>query len=434
MTLERHIPWVAGVIAFVGIATLPMRWVPIISAGGLVLEVPNAVSAVFALILPFAILISRRMWRIHLLFGLLVLWSLLYFLSMTVHNTPLGIPIMRQEVMQTAFGWTLALAIAHSNIPLSRIGFWGLICLGGLVYVSSLMVGVDIISEVLNYIFTGDRNRFLYRALRPIFNAFVGGSSDVTYVASLMNDLAMSIVMLVILVFLADGREPGKSRAPVNLFALGCMAFAFLLFSTSAIIVILLVAMVFGYRLLGRASDFQKVAIPLLALMAAIVVAGPLDDFIGSNLAEDGNSRGARLGQYAEAMDRISENMLTGDGYFEHDGFPVHNWPLFSWSTAGYVPFLIVIGVYLMSFYGAAKGITFLKRGDGLYLLPLFMILLVRTAFGGGGGVPSGSAIVAMAVIAGILERRRRELRQREEPRYLVRIPDRPALGGPVPG
>jgi hypothetical protein len=349
-----------------------------------------------------------------------------------VHNTPMGMPILRQEVMQAAFGWTLALAIAHSNIPISRIGFWGLICLVGVVYVSSLRVGVDIISEALNYMLTGDRNRFLYRALRPIFNAFVGGNSDVNYVASLMNDLAMAIVTLVILVFLADGKEEGRSFGPVNLFALGCMGFGFLLFSTSANIVILLVAMVFGYKLLARASDFQKLAIPLVLLMAAIVLSGPLDDFIGSNLAEDGNSRGARLGQYAEAMDRISVNMFTGDGYFEHDGFPVHNWLLFTWSTTGYAAFLVVIGVYVMVFHSAITSVTFLK-GNSLFLLPMATILLVRTAFGGGGGIPSGASIVAIAVIAGLLERRRRELRQREGALYVVRAADS-ARGAPVPG
>ena len=164
---------IAGMLSLVGIVTMPLNWVPLLISGDVVLEIPNVVSALFAAILPFAILVSKRMWRINLLFGLLLLWSLLYLFSMILHDTPDGIPILRQQAMQALFGWTLALSVAHSNLRISQIGAWALISLGAMLLICAALAGVNLFTETLHYALTGDRLRFIYWTMRPIFNVFV---------------------------------------------------------------------------------------------------------------------------------------------------------------------------------------------------------------------------------------------------------------------
>lgn len=406
--LER----LTGILAFIGIVTVPLDWVPVISSGGTVLEVPNMVSLIFAMILPFAVIMSKRMWRINFIFGLMLLWTLLFVLAMILHKTPEGLSTAQQQVMQCLFGWTLALSIAHSNVRVSQIGFWALISLGSLLLISSLIVHVNLFDEALQFLLTGNRDRFTYKALRPAFNAFVSNSSNADYVASMINNVANGIALFAALVFFPDSKEPRSLFAPEKLLAFAFIGFAFIVFSTSATLVILVFMTVLGLHLMRHSSMLVRSTLPLLGLAALIIVAGPVLRFSEENLADDAKSRGGRVGQYEVALDRISESVVSGTGYFHVNGLPVHNWPLFSWSTAGYLPFLIVISVYIgLALWGfqAVK----LLRNSSIVIIPLMAQFYIRTSVGGGGGIPVGSGMVAIAVIMGLLERYHRVERQK---------------------
>lgn len=424
-----------GILAFIGIVTVPLDWVPVISSGGTVLEVPNMVSLLFAMILPFVLLMSKRMWRINLIFGLMLLWTLVFVLAMILHQTPEGLPAARQQVMQCLFGWTLALSIAHSNIRVSRIGFWALVSLGSILLISSVIVGVSLFDETLHFMLTLDRDRFAYKALRPTFNAFVSNNSDADYVASMINNVANGIALFAALVFFPDRKEPRGLFAPEKLFAFAFIGFAFIMFSSSATLVILTFLTILGLHLMTHSSMLVRSTLPLLGLAAMIAVTGPVLHFVEGNLESDAKSRGGRVGQYEVAIDRISESVVSGTGYFQVDGLPVHNWALFSWSAAGYLPFLIVISVYVglaLSGFQALK----LLRNSSIVIIPLMAQFYIRTSVGGGGGVPAGCAVVAIAVIMGLLERYHRVERQKSampesDPRPVQAIGwdrDRPAM------
>lgn len=422
MTYSERIQNLAGMISVIGVVSMPLSWVPIIAAGGIVLEVPNVVSVLFLLLLPLAILNSRRMWRINLLFGLMFIWSMLYMGSMLMHHTAVGVGLLRLQVMQAAFGWTLALAIAHSNIRASRLGLWGLIAILLALVVSSSMSHVNLGEAFTDYLVTGNRDRFIYHGMRTIFNAFTFRLSDFDYVASQVNNLANAAVLYAAMVFMSDG---GKGTSlPAKAFALLFIAAAFVMFSTSANLVIFVILLCLAYRAMTRSPALFRISFPLILLALLIVAYEPLMAFLESNLAEDTKSRGARLGQYHYAFGVISDHLWSGIGYFEFGGFSIHNWALFSWSTTGYFAFITVILIYLLLFTSGAKYIL-LVRDNTHVIIPLMAMMLVRTSVGGGGGIPSGSAIAATAVVVGLLERHLRLARQS--------APDPAPDHGPVP-
>jgi hypothetical protein len=409
VTVFPSIQRIAALLVVVGLVSVPLSWVPVIAKGGIVLEIPNMIGIFFLLILPFAIFVSRRMWRIHLLFGLMFVWTIFYMGAMILNETPRGLDMVRLQVTQAAFGWTLALAIAHSSIRLSRIAFWAIIVLVGMLHLSAFLTHINLAGEFLNYLITGNRTQFVFRGMRVIFNAFTSNLADVDYVASQINNLANTLVLFCALVFLDDGKDTKVFSLLSKAVGVAFLGVAFVLFSTSAIMVILVICACLAYRAMTRSHIIVGAMLPFVLVSLLIVVHEPLFDFFASNLAEDTQSRGARLGQYEYAASVISDNLLSGVGYFEFGGYSIHNWPLFSWSTAGYLTFLVTLAVYLV-FLLASAGYLRWDRNNAHVILPLVTIMLIRTLVGGGGGIPAGSAIAAMSIVLGLLERYRRNV------------------------
>ncbi|WP_424934312.1 hypothetical protein [Amaricoccus macauensis] len=427
MIPAHQISRLATIICIVGFVAMPLSWVPIISTGGMVLEVPNVVSVLFLAILPLAVLNSRRMWRINLTFGLMFLWSLVYASAIIVHHTPQGFAYLWLQVMQAAFGWTLALAIAHSDIRLSRAALWGIGSIALALLASSLLTNVNLIAVFTDYLISGNRTRFIYQGMRTVFNAFTFQLSDFGYVASQINALANTVALYAIMVFMNDG-ENGTSPV-LKAVALFCLAVAFVLFSASANLVIVFFLICLGLRATTRAPQFVRAIFPLLVVALMILAFGPVTEFLGGNLDADTDSRGARLGQYNYAFGVISENLWGGIGYSEFGGFTVHNWALFSWAAAGYAAFMIVCLIYLVLMLSTVQYAAVIRKSTDV-ILAVLLLMVIRTAVGGGGGIPTGSAIVASAVIVGLMERHLRMARQPSpEPE-----PDHDPVAVPAPG
>lgn len=422
---RRNIGRFANLLTMTGFIAMPLAWIPLLVIGPTVLEIPNAASIAFLLILPFAIMVSRRMTHIHLIFGLLVLWSVLFFGAMHLHGTLDGLKVQQKQIMETAFGWTLAISIAHSDIRLHRVGFWALVSVLVALEFSALMMHVDLIYGILQYLTTGNRSAMLYGAMRPSFNAFVKTDSDVSYVASQINAFANYIILFSLLTFMQDtdtNRGPSLVAKAAGVFGL---LFGIVLFSSSGVLVILAFGSAFFLRILRSAPPATRILVPLACISVVIILSGPLIDFLSVNVGDDDGSRNSRLHQYAYALNAISSHALFGIGFFLIDDNPVHNWTLFSWSVAGLFPFLVVIGVYLLV---AAYGIRAARYVGESWpvILGLGVMVFVRTSVGGGGGIPAGPAIGALAAILGILERHRRLAR--EGLRHPPGVPPAPSM------
>lgn len=401
----------AAALTVVGIVAMPLQWIPLAPFGpGKELEIPNAVALGFALVLPFAIFLSRRMWRIHLLFGLLVLWSLVYWSSMVLHDTPDGMGILGQQFMQAIYGWTLALCIAHSDIKISHVAVFGLFCVAVLLHISAATAGINLLDAFLEYIKSGDRIKFIYFGLSPSFNAFVS-NSDVDYAASMLNTIANCMSAFIIISFIKEKDQKYKPIIKIkNIISLSFVPFLFLMFSMSANIVIFSLIIIILYKVITNSSTFVRIALPFALLAVFTFAYGPLSEITEANLEEDTASRGARLEQYATASEMISNNVLSGVGFFRIGKHPVHNWPLFSWATSGYILFIITILFYIIIFI---SGKSFMRhsRGQEIAIIPLWVLIFIRTSVGGAGSIPFGSAIIAISVLLGLLERYHREAR-----------------------
>jgi hypothetical protein len=422
---------IAGWLALTGFIAMPLSWIPLFIIGPTVLEIPNAVSIAFLLLLPFAILVSKRMIHIHLVFGLLLLWSLLYFAAQQLHGTLNdGRQVLQQQFMEAAFGWMLALTIAHSNLRLHQIGLWALVSLLGFIELSALLVRVDLFTGLIDYLITQNRGAMLYGVMRPSFNAFVQTSTDLSYVGAVINSLASSLVLLSLLIFMREGEaDKGSSLLAKGISIFG-LIFASILFSSSAMLVILAFACAYLLEIMRRGGPTARVLVPVTGIAVVILLAIPAGTFIMENIAEDTASRSSRLDQYIYALNAISSHAMLGIGFFLIDNNPVHNWPLFSWSTSGLFAFLTVISVYLLLTLSGLRAARYLRKGAPV-IFGLWAIVIVRTSFGGGGGVPTGAAIGAMAALLGLLERHRRFARAARRPSPPEGYPS--SLEGPAP-
>lgn len=407
---STHLP---TALALLGFAALPLTWIPVFEGFGLLIEVSNAAALVAMLVLPFALARWRGTASLHAAFGMMLLWSWFFAFSMAANGTTNGFPILYQQIPQVLFGWTLALAIANSDISPRKIGMAVTLSTLLVFQISTIVAGIDFWGAVVSYISGGPRDALVYGTIRPAFNAFTS-STDVNYVASQINGLANALVLGVVLTTLSTEKNSGTrgrwaDRAAL-LSAAVALVLVLILFSTSASLAIALFAIALLARVVHSAPAIWRLFVPLVVLFALMFAYGPMSGYVKSNLIDDVDSRSARTSQYAESARIINDHLFNGVGYFEVDGHPVHNWLLFSWSTSGAVAAFIVLVIYGTVF------VTFLKlisssRLNWAAVIGLLSIFVIRTNVGGAGGIPSGAAIGAMAGLLGLAARGRREHR-----------------------
>jgi hypothetical protein len=301
------------------------------------------------------------------------------------------------QAIRSAAYVLMALALAQLPQPdMRRIITLSTAAFFGLIFVSSLLAGVGLISAIIDYLLTFNRASFIYQNIRPMLNGF--SAADADYLASVMNTMASALAVLFIIAI--------THRAYVSAAATGI--FVLILFSTSSLIPVILTLLLLGFRWI-RASDF-KIG-PIIVVVAAIALIPLIIDqasaYLALNISEDGASRSARLNQYSAALEFINTSPMWGVGYVEINGQPIHNSTLFLWVSGGVVPAILMACVYGIVIWKLISSAILAMNGDIRWVCVsgLLSLFLIRVSFGGGGGLPEATAMAAVAVALGLEKR-----------------------------
>ena len=422
LDMEAGSPWLrwlwAG-LTYAGLGLTTLTWVPVLSGGGTDLELSNMVQLIFILILPFALVFSRRATPVTILFGLFVAWSLVMLLALSLHGNTGGTGVVRQQLAQALFGWSLALCIANSDVQVGRVGLVSLIVFLSALELSAISAGNSIVLGALDFVLTLNRDYFVYWVLRPALNAFTNQVDDPVFLASEINNVANAMVFLVCLIFFHDPDEDPGQRRPLAWVMAGLgLILGFVIFSTSAVLVIAVFLLSLLFRMTAKLSPSVRLLAILLILGVILAAYQPLSTFMALNLADDEASREARVEQFAYAVEAIDSRLLTGVGFSETGGHVIHNWALFSWATAGLVAFLIVIAAYIVLGTVSVRLMRVVPRSAPA-ILAVSTLFMIRTSVGGAGGIPSGASVLACAVLTGLLIRHgRADLQSRRALRH----------------
>ena len=396
--------WLWGGLTYAGLGLTTLTWVPVLSGGGTDLELSNMVQLIFILALPFALVFSRRATPVTILFGLFVAWAVILLFALSLHGNQGGTGVVRQQLAQALFGWSLALCIANSDVRIGRAALVSLIIFLAALELSAIRAGNSIVLGALDFVRTLNRDYFVYWVLRPALNAFTTQVDDPVFLASEINNVANAMVFLVCLTFFQGPDEEPRRRVLAWIVAGLGLILAFVIFSTSAALVIAVFLLASLFMVTARLSPSVRVLAFLLSLGLILAVSQPLTTFLSLNLADDEASREARVEQFAYAVEAINERLLTGVGFSEAGGHVIHNWALFSWATAGILAFLLVLAVYLVLAYVTVRLMKAVPRSAPA-ILALSTLIVIRTSVGGAGGIPSGASVLACAVLTGLLIR-----------------------------
>jgi hypothetical protein len=402
-----------GSLTYAGLSLPTLTWVPVLSRGGTDLELSNMVQLIFIVVLPFAFVFSRRALPITLLFGLFISWSLIVLLALSLHGDSGGSGIVQQQLAQALFGWSLALCIANSDVRVDRAALVSLVVFLFALESSAIRAGGSIVLGSLDFVQTLNREYFVYWVLRPALNAFTTQEADPVFLASEINNVANAIVLLACVIFLRSPiAEPGGRRPLAWIVAGLALTLAFVIFSTSAVLIIAVFLLSSLLRSTAKLSPPVRLLAVLMALGLLLAAYQPLRTFLVLNLEEDVSSREARVEQYEYAIGAINSRPFTGVGFSEAGGHVIHNWALFSWTTAGILAFLIVVAAYFVLVSVAILLMRAVPRSIPAILAVTFLFL-IRTSVGGAGGIPSGSSVLACSLLTGLLVRHSQALRPR---------------------
>lgn len=425
--------WYWGALTYVGLSFSTLSWVPTFSGGGTDLELSNMVQLIFILILPGLFVFSRRATPVTLLFSLLIAWDLVMLLALTLHGSGGGTGVVQQQLAATLFGWSLALCIANSEARIGRVAMVALVVYIAALEFSAIRAESSVFLGAFDFLRTLNRDEFIYRVMRPILNVFTSADEDLVFLASEVNNLANTMVLLACTIFFRGPGEEARTEGLIGgLVAAVGLILAFIIFSTSGVVV----AAVFLLALLLKAAS--RLSLPmrilLILLTAALILAliQPISTFVAVNLADDQASRGARVEQYEYAVGAINSSILFGVGFSKAGGNVIHNWALFSWTTAGIVAFFLVLAAYLWISCVAVLLARAVPRSFPS-ILAMLVLFIMRTSVGGAGGIPSGPSILAAALLTGLLVRYERRIPQpRQVP--LRRTPDISMVGRTLSG
>ena len=417
---------VTQVLVFIALATAGAVWIPLIRVGETVLELAN-VGDLLLIACACCFVLARRLLNAPLLLNLIAL--LLFLLAA-------GFLLRGERGLGPVILSTPALLAAYALVNLEPLSArqleaptaFALAAFFGLFVISSIAAGTNLPDAVLRYVATLDRNAFVYSDLRPVWNAYASGE-ELEYLASVINGVSAAFTLF----FLLSATLATNGSRLMLLCAVISLGWVIVLFSASAILTCVLGISVLAARQIiqsGHRPTLSALWFPALAIVC-LPFAGYVILFLDSNVASDTASWSSRLAQYRGAFDTIDARPLLGSGTVTVDGHKIHNLPLFSWSAAGFPSFLVAIAIYVCVSCIVLDGIAgSFRRGpvvaEYLIMSVLPILLVVRTLVGGAGGVPSGAAMTAIAVVLLV----RRNLRRSGE-EFLL---DGWRSGGRAPG
>lgn len=424
VTRQQISRWPLNVGMFICFALMGIYWIRLLQIGGFSLEAYQVglLCIILATVLNATspMTITQVLVRVAPWFAAYLVFML--FLVPAVLGTNATGLVFKQALFITGFICVAALfAKAESPAPILRYGgLLGLAAYLAFTEYSAHIIGKSLLGAVSEFLSSGSFQALIYGFFRPVFNS-LDEASDPSFVASLTNSIAVSLLVLS-LCFRVGGK-----RDSIDLVGGGVMVmallFGLLLNARSVVLAaIACMAAAFAIRLmLTKGATFLEMlywcAAGLAAVAAVTVISlhkpTALDSILTAFQFED-NSAESRLEQYSWALQLIDERMLLGHGYVETEsGYPIHNLFLSSWAYTGIGGFIMVL-----VFYGGlvAAWLRFVwnllsRRGfwvldvrpEWVAVLPI--LPLFRVWISGAGGLPAYGEWIALAIFFGLLMR-----------------------------
>jgi hypothetical protein len=253
----------------------------------------------------------------------------------------------------------LCIAAFFSRLPepaklLRRAALCGIVLYLIFTEYSGRLIGKSLIGATIDFLGSGSFKGLIYGFFRPVFNSLESGPQP-TFVASLTNSIAASLVVLAICFRIGGNRRRVDVLGSVITVAI--VLLCLLLNARSAVLAALAsLAMAFVVRLaVARAVSLMEmlywcvIAVVLVGAAAVLISRGAsaVDSIITAFEFSD-NSAGVRLDQYGWALGLIENRLFLGHGYLETaDGLPIHNLFLSSWAYVGLVGFALILIFYV---------------------------------------------------------------------------------------
>lgn len=395
--------FLSQVLLFLALASVGVKWIPVITIMGIPLEVSN-IAQLMLIFLFFPILLKRNnyVFRSSILFNYLVSFSFIMALVIVYRSQSDAIGIVRLSLFSLLSSYVLVNIDPRALLNSKNIVPWALVSFVFLILISFHLADKSFLLSIYSYFITFDRHDFLYGSFRPALNAFSGAAEagKAVYLASIVNPISSVFALLYIL----SGALSFKHGWPMFISAIVSLLFTILLFSLSAVLICALASLVFIGRFLRHVefNSFKLVSF-FVVLAIVLVVSGPLISFGYSAIIDNEASNGHRIWQYSQSLRLLNELPFWGPGYVLIDGHQIHNLFFFSWISGGILMCLAVVGIYLMLFilmFEGIYGVLFKGSQKIEYLLmaTLPILFLVRCSVGGAGGLPVGSASIAVAL------------------------------------
>lgn len=339
------------------LASMCIQWVVLASMGQFSIKLPYAA---LGLVILFAVTGQRRIRASVLFVRHNWAWILPFIIYLLLLSAALfGSPGHNGGFRQLFYlGGCIAiagcLAAAHNIGAIFRIGA-GLAVLVFIVVVELMArnLGLSWLDAIREFLSSGNLHFVVFSFLRPVFNS-LEPTGEVTFVASQKNAIA---VCLLVAGLLFRGGFARSSIDIVGLFHMGVVLFLLLLLNTRSVIIVAGVSVIMAVGLREVIKPEHKLHIlsfkalaAVLAVIIAINVAEPtpVADLMSDRFAFDDASAAARVLQFETAIERIAQHPFAGSGFYEVEGYTVHNLFLSAWMNAGILAFLLVICFYIL--------------------------------------------------------------------------------------
>lgn len=342
----------------------------------------------------------------------------LVLLAATLYGSPAqNMPLRQMFYLLCAIAFAGSLAMARNIGMVVRVG--AALALGLFVITVEVLarrIGLSWIDAVVQFIGHGDRQFVAHQFLRGVFNA-VDPNSDTMISASRKNGIAVGVLTAALLFRAASVRA---SRDWLGTAVFGFALVLLFLLNTRSVMIVAGASILLATAISTVVRPAQRSTL-MLKLLVAVGVIGlafaytgvesPAAGTMSDRFAFDDQSTSERLNQYSAAFEQIERHPLTGNGYFEVGGQPIHNLFLSAWVHAGLAAFILVV-----VFYGALLSRwlfvlrNFINRPDRWvipiafeWVAPLPILPLFRVWLAGDGGHLFLGEWIAIAAFLGFV-------------------------------
>ena len=304
------------------------------------------------------------------------------------------------------------------NLSLTlRVGAGSAIALFVIVVeVQARSIGLSWIDAIVEFIGNGDRRFVSHQFFRGVFNA-ADPNADALVSAGRKNGVAVGVLTAALLFRCASTRA---ARDVIGTIVFGLALFLLFLLNTRSVLIVAGISILLTTALSAVTQPAQRSTQMLKALTALVVmilafgytdVEAPAASTMSERFAFEDQSTAERVGQYEAAFKQIGQHPLTGSGYSEFTGQPIHNLFLSAWVYAGLAAFILVVIFYLALLARWVSILrTFITSPERWvlpiafeWIAPLPILPLFRVWLAGDGGHLFLGEWVALAAFLGIV-------------------------------